>query len=109
METYLARIAALNDPTRVQILKFLLKHGTSCVCELQHSFDMGQPRLSRHLKILKEADFLDVVREGTKAFYSIAAPDDGIQELLNTITRVQVVLPDKVSLEEIQQLKKETK
>ncbi len=105
METYLRRISALNDPTRIRIIKFLEQHGRSCVCELQHSFDMGQPRLSRHLKLLKEAGILEVDREGTMAFYYIAPVDEMAEHLLATLNHLTVELPDKISMEEIKKQK----
>ncbi|MDP1784178.1 MAG: metalloregulator ArsR/SmtB family transcription factor, partial [Sulfuricurvum sp.] len=65
MEIFLQTAAALNDETRVRLLSFLNLHGPLCVCDLQESFGMIQSRLSRHLKILKEAGFLRVDRQGT--------------------------------------------
>jgi len=105
MDAYLRLVSALNDATRVRVIKFLQQHGRSCVCELQHSFDMGQPRLSRHLQILKEAGLVDVEREGTKAFYFIAPATDHAGQLLQTLDSLQVRLPRKISMEEIKQQK----
>ena len=76
MEIFLQTAAALNDETRVRLLAFLNLHGPLCVCDLQESFEMIQSRLSRHLKILKEAGFLRVDRQGTWAYYSIRSPLD---------------------------------
>ena len=105
MDAYLRLVSALNDATRIRVVKFLQQHGRSCVCELQHSFDMGQPRLSRHLKILKDAGLVDVDREGTKAFYSIAPATDSAVQLLRTLDAVNVRLPRKITMEEIKQKK----
>lgn len=105
MDTYLRLVSALNDATRIRVIKFLQQYGRSCVCELQHSFDMGQPRLSRHLKILKEAGLVDVDREGTKAFYSIVPATDSAAQLLQTLDAVGVRLPRKITMEEIKQKK----
>jgi len=105
MDIYLRLVAALNDPTRIRILKFLSLHGRSCVCELQHSFEMGQPRLSRHLKILKDAGLLSVEREGTKAFYAISPADDWARQFMDTLSSLRVELPPKITMEEIKCLK----
>ena len=105
MNNYLRCISAFNDPTRLLILKFLQRYGRSCVCELQYSFNMGQPRLSRHLKILKDAGILVRDREGSKAFYSIVPEDKLAAELLKTIDHVSVSLPEKIGMEEIKKLK----
>ena len=75
-EDFLVTVGALNDDTRIHILRFLDEHGALCVCDLQASFGMIQSRLSRHLKILKEAGFVRVERKGTWAYYSIRSPID---------------------------------
>ncbi len=105
MNNFLRIISSFNDPTRILILKFLQRHGRSCVCELQHSFAMGQPRLSRHLKILKKAGVLEVDREGSKAFYYIAPIDELTEQLLKIVSHVNVSLPEKISMESIKKLK----
>lgn len=95
MEVFLKSVAALNDETRVLILRFLDKYGETCVCDMQASFDMVQSRLSRHLKILKDAGFLRVDRKGTWAYYSIRAPLDRFRtEALEEIRYLDIALPD---------------
>jgi arsenate reductase len=76
MEVFLKSVSALSDETRVLLLRFIDTYGESCVCDLQASLSMIQSRLSRHLKILKEAGFLRVERKGTWAYYSIRSPLD---------------------------------
>ena len=80
MELFLQTVSALNDETRVLILRFLDEHGELCVCDLQNSLGMIQSRLSRHLKILKEAGFLRVERRGTWAYYAIRSPIDRFRQ-----------------------------
>ncbi len=53
MQKFLTIISAINDESRVLILYHLLKYQELCVCDLQKLLNMGQSRLSRHLKILK--------------------------------------------------------
>ncbi len=94
MEIFLKTISALNDETRVLILRFLDEYGECCVCDLQDSLDMIQSRLSRHLKILKEAGFLRVERKGTWAYYSIRSPLDRFRtEALQEIKHLEIQLP----------------
>ena len=94
MEIFLKSVAALNDETRVLLLRFIDAHGQSCVCDLQHSLGMIQSRLSRHLKILKEAGFLKVQRKGTWAYYSIRTPLDRFRsEALEEIRHLEMELP----------------
>ncbi len=57
MQKFLTIISAINDESRVLILYHLLKYQELCVCDLQKLLNMGQSRLSRHLKILKDAGF----------------------------------------------------
>jgi ArsR family transcriptional regulator len=76
------------------ILRFLDEHGALCVCDLQNSLDMIQSRLSRHLKILKEAGFLRVDRKGTWAYYSIRSPLDCFRlQAIEEIRTLDIPLP----------------
>ncbi len=94
MEIFLKTISALNDETRVLLLRFLDANGECCVCDLQESLDMIQSRLSRHLKILKEAGFLRVERKGTWAYYSIRSPLDRFRtEALREIQHLEMEVP----------------
>lgn len=62
---------ALADPTRRQLLTHLLERGESCVCELYATLDMSQPKVSRHLAILREAELVSTRRAGTWVHYRI--------------------------------------
>ena len=95
MDIFLKSASALNDETRVKILKFINLYGKCCVCDLENSFEMIQSRLSRHLKILKEAGFLKLEREGRWAYYSIRSPlDEFRQSAIKEIMTLQVELPN---------------
>ena len=94
MNVFLKSVSALNDETRVLILRFLDEYGECCVCDLQNSLDMIQSRLSRHLKILKEAGFIRVDRKGTWAYYSIRSPLDRFRsEAIEEIRHLDITLP----------------
>ena len=94
MEIFLKTVSALNDETRVKLLRFIDENGSLCVCDLQESFDMIQSRLSRHLKILKDAGFLRVERRGTWAYYSVRSPLDRFRtEALLEIKTLDIKLP----------------
>ena len=94
MEIFLKSVSALNDETRVLLLRFIDEHKECCVCDLQNSLNMIQSRLSRHLKILKEAGFLRVDRKGTWAYYSIRSPLDRFRtEALKEIRHLDITLP----------------
>ncbi len=100
MDIFLNTVAALNDETRILILRFLDEHGALCVCDLQSSLDMIQSRLSRHLKILKEGGFLRVDRRGTWAYYSIRTPLDKFR--LNAIEEIRHLQIDLPALKKIE-------
>ena len=94
MEYFLNTIGSINDETRIKILRFIDINGEVCVCDVENSFDMIQSRVSRHLKILKEAGFLKVKREGRWAYYSIRTPLDLFrQSILNEIKYLNMEIP----------------
>jgi ArsR family transcriptional regulator len=42
-----------------------------CVCDLTADFDLSQPTVSHHLKVLREAGIVESRHEGTRAFYRL--------------------------------------
>lgn len=95
MDIFLQSVSALNDETRVKILKFININGACCVGDLENSFDMIQSRLSRHLKILKEAGFLRVDRQGRWAYYSVRTPLDEFRlSAIKEIMTLEMELPN---------------
>jgi ArsR family transcriptional regulator len=100
MEELLKIFSALNDETRVKILVFLSKNGECCVCELQKYLDLGQSRLSRHLKILKDAKFLKMKRHQKWVHYGLSDNLDSFQsEIIKEISKkLEVVSYEKSSV-----------
>jgi ArsR family transcriptional regulator len=71
---------ALGDPIRLQLVDVLRKHaGKVCVCELTPLFDVGQPTVSHHLKVLRDAGIVDSERRGLWAYYYVVT--DSLKEL----------------------------
>jgi len=94
MDIFLKTIGSINDETRLRILHFIDINNKVCVCDIENSFDMIQSRISRHLKILKEAGFLRVDREGRWAYYSIRTPLDKFrQSILKEISYLNMDIP----------------
>jgi ArsR family transcriptional regulator len=63
---------ALGDPIRLQLVDVLRKHaGKVCVCELVPLFDLSQPTVSHHLKVLREAGVVASERQGLWAYYYV--------------------------------------
>ena len=69
-----AQFKALADPTRVAIINHLAAADEVCVCNLVDAFDLSQPTISHHLKILREACLVESRRRGTWAYYRLV-PD----------------------------------
>ena len=71
---------ALGDPVRLQLVDVLRKHaGTVCVCELVPLFDLSQPTVSHHLKVLRDAGIVGSERRGLWAYYYVIP--DALEEL----------------------------
>jgi len=66
-----AQFKALADPTRVGIVNALASAEEVCVCNLTATFDLSQPTISHHLKILREAGLVEATRRGTWAYYRL--------------------------------------
>lgn len=95
MQEFLKITGAINDESRILILVFLQKYGKLCVCDLQNSLNMSQSRLSRHLKILKDAGFLEVDRQGVWAYYGIRKDlNDFCKDILKNLDTLVLFLPD---------------
>ena len=65
---------ALGDPTRVAIVNRLAAAEAVCVGDLTAAFDLSQPTVSHHLRILREAGLVESERSGTWAYYRLV-PD----------------------------------
>jgi ArsR family transcriptional regulator, arsenate/arsenite/antimonite-responsive transcriptional repressor len=65
------RFRALADPTRVAIVNRLSGADELCVCDLTEAFDLSQPTVSHHLKILRDVGLVRATRRGTWAFYRL--------------------------------------
>jgi ArsR family transcriptional regulator, arsenate/arsenite/antimonite-responsive transcriptional repressor len=64
-------VKALADPTRLRIVDVLRKSAPEalCQCEIVPLFDMSQPALSKHLKVLVNAGVVGTERRGLFAYY----------------------------------------
>ena len=80
-----SQFKALADPTRVAIVNSLSAADEVCVCNLTATFDLSQPTISHHLKLLREAGLVAVTRRGTWAYYRLV--DESLQQLRQTLGR----------------------
>lgn len=66
-------LKALADPVRLRLLSLVASHadGEACVCDLQEAFDLSQPTISHHLKVLHEVGLLDRSKRGVWVYYRV--------------------------------------
>ncbi|HYK70621.1 MAG TPA: metalloregulator ArsR/SmtB family transcription factor [Streptosporangiaceae bacterium] len=64
-------LKALADPVRLRLMSLIASHagGEACVCDLNDAFDLSQPTISHHLKVLHDAGLLDRDKRGVWVYY----------------------------------------
>lgn len=64
---------ALGDPVRLRLVSLIgaRQGGAVCVCDLTSAFDLTQPTISHHLRVLREAGIIDSERRGTWVYYRL--------------------------------------
>jgi ArsR family transcriptional regulator, arsenate/arsenite/antimonite-responsive transcriptional repressor len=64
-------LKALADPVRLRLMSLVASHpgGEACVCDLNEAFDLSQPTISHHLKVLHEAGLLNREKRGVWVYY----------------------------------------
>jgi len=82
LELVAARFRAMGEPLRLRILQ-QLEGDERSVSALAESVDSTQPNVSKHLKILQDADLVKRRQQGTSVYYSIA--DEMVLELCDLI------------------------
>lgn len=78
-------LKALADPVRLRLMSIVASHagGEACVCDLTDCFELSQPTISHHLKVLHEAGLLDREKRGTWVYYRVrSAALTGLAALL---------------------------
>ena len=66
-------LKALADPVRLRLLSLVASHadGEACVCDLNDAFELSQPTISHHLKVLHEAGLLSRSKRGVWVYYRV--------------------------------------
>jgi DNA-binding transcriptional ArsR family regulator len=76
---------SLSDDTRLRILLLTLRHHELCVCELTTALNMIQPKISRHLALLRNTGLLMDERRGQWVYYRINSNlPNWVTEVLNS-------------------------
>ena len=60
---------ALSDPVRLRLMSMIAAADELCVCDLMTPFEVSQPTISHHLKVLRSAGLVDSERRGTWVYY----------------------------------------
>lgn len=67
-----ALFSALSDPLRLRCLALIDARGEACVCQLTHALEASQPKVSKHLAVLREAHLVEQRRAAQWVLYKIA-------------------------------------
>lgn len=82
---------ALAEPTRIRIIRLMVTSSEEvCLCEITDSLNEPQAKLSRHLKVLRQAGLLSAQKEGRWVYHRLIPNQDHLQHLYNIIKN----LPD---------------
>ncbi len=87
---------ALGDPVRLRLVSMVASHagGEACVCDLTPAFELSQPTISHHLKVLREAGLLECERRGTWVFYRVVPA--ALAELAAVLGPAELSVPDSL-------------
>lgn len=79
------QLKALAHPIRLRMVDLIHAHGGDlCVCEFEHHFDVKQPTISHHLKILREAGLIRSRQEGSWVHHVVEPNSfDRLRELMD--------------------------
>lgn len=77
MKKFVKVMKALSDPNRIKIIK-MLQQRVLCVCELQAALKVAQSTVSKHLRVLEEADLVTYEKQGLWVNYSLNETTDNI-------------------------------
>jgi len=99
--------ALLSDQTRLRCLMMLQKEGELCVCEIGRIMDSIQPKISRHLALLRTSGLVLDERRGQWVYYSLnPSLPDWIRHIVDSISQdLQHQEPYCTDLEKIRSLK----
>jgi ArsR family transcriptional regulator, arsenate/arsenite/antimonite-responsive transcriptional repressor len=66
-------LKALADPVRLRLMSLVASHqgGEACICDLTEAFELSQPTISHHMKVLHEAGLVDRDKRGVWVYYRI--------------------------------------
>lgn len=86
-------LRALGDPVRLRLMSLVASHenAEACVCDLLPAFDLSQPTISHHLKVLHETGLLDREKRGVWVYYQ--ARPEALEALAGLFTSDDLAAP----------------
>mgnify|MGYP000857314879 CR=1 FL=1 len=78
-------LKAISDPKRLQVLD-IISCQEMCACDILDHFDFTQPTLSHHMKVLGEANLINVRKDGLWSHYSINK--DECNKIIDYLTKI---------------------
>lgn len=86
-DQYVTSLKALAHPVRWRMLQLMAVNADGvCVCDLESQFDVSQPTISHHLRILREAGIVTTTQRGTWVFYAVAP--HAVHQLASVLTQL---------------------
>jgi len=77
---------ALADETRIRIIRLMVMSGEEvCLCEITDSLNEPQTKLSRHLKVLRQAGLLSAQKEGRWVYHRLVTGESHLDHLFSII------------------------
>ncbi|UNO44293.1 helix-turn-helix transcriptional regulator [Streptomyces sp. MST-110588] len=84
-------LRALGHPVRLGIMRELAERPETCACDFTDLFEVSQPTISQHLKVLREAGLVVTRRRGVQICYSVRSEAvAALRELLGQLTPVRL-------------------
>ncbi len=98
----------LSDETRLRCLVLLQKEGRLCVCEISQIIGSIQPKISRHLALMRKSGLVTDERQGQWVYYSISAslPDWAKKILISTVNTLMNEHPFKSDIKKMKAIEK---
>ena len=86
-------LKAIADPVRLRLMSIVLSHegGEACVCDLTPAFDLSQPTISHHLKVLHDAGLLNRENRGVWVYYQ--ARPEAMQAMMSLFATARGAAP----------------
>jgi ArsR family transcriptional regulator len=81
------KLKALGHPVRLGIALRLAEEGGTCACDFAEIFEVSQPTVSQHLKVLREAGLVQTRRDGTQIYYSL--DPGGVDEVRAVVAKLR--------------------